>query len=338
MRYATKAAMLAAVLLAVSATPVLSGDQAASDQTTSAAVDKSEAISVSGRVARVDLEGGFYAVDGWRLIGHEAEIVAYLDQEVQVTGKRFTGVSFQMVKAIEVTSIQPASSAVPPDEGWAPPAEVRVNGTSVALNQLPAVMDGALMFPLRDVAEAAGGIATWMPDEGLVQVRMPDRTVTFTPGDAMAELNEDGVFYLTRNLITLANATTTVNGATFIPADGLALLGLQMTQPQPGVIDLTSGVTASPMESGTIREIQDGDRFRILLQGSPMSNGEPSLIWVSISDDTKITAGDQPATTADLAVGQAVEVQLAGPVLESYPAQAGAAAIRVVRGEDGAAE
>lgn len=79
--------------------------------------------------------------------------------------------------------------------------------------------------------------------------------------------------------------------------------------------------------AGTITRIED----RILVEEQPGQENAGNKIWFSLSDATEIliVEGDQqrPASNDDLAVGQQVEVWANGPILESYPAQGGAARI-----------
>ncbi|MGI6129768.1 MAG: stalk domain-containing protein [bacterium] len=87
--------------------------------------------------------------------------------------------------------------------------------------------------------------------------------------------------------------------------------------------------------TGTIKELETDEQVRFLLEGAPMTNGEPLLVWISIMDDTQIvleqTGEDHVGKVSDLQVGQKVAVELAGPMLESYPAQAGAAFVRILK-------
>jgi hypothetical protein len=86
---------------------------------------------------------------------------------------------------------------------------------------------------------------------------------------------------------------------------------------------------------GTIKEIETGEKARFLLEGAPMSNNEPLLVWISIMDDTQIvveqSGKDHAGKAADLKVGQKVNVELTGPMLESYPAQAAGASVRILK-------
>jgi hypothetical protein len=85
--------------------------------------------------------------------------------------------------------------------------------------------------------------------------------------------------------------------------------------------------------AGSIVQVEDGEQTRILLQGGPMSSGEPMLIWLTIDEDTAITWAEsgEEATAADLAVDQAVEAELSGPVMESYPCQGVATKITITK-------
>jgi len=80
--------------------------------------------------------------------------------------------------------------------------------------------------------------------------------------------------------------------------------------------------------TGTIKEIQAGEFTRILVAGEPMSNGDTTLVWVTISPDTKVSAKD--GSVPEFKVGQQVVVLLTGPMLMSYPGQSGASEIIIL--------
>ncbi|HEY3364937.1 MAG TPA: stalk domain-containing protein [Symbiobacteriaceae bacterium] len=216
------------------------------------------------------------------------------------------------------------------------PAAVTVNGTAVAFDQGPAVVDGVLMVPLRFIAEAAGGQVTWEAETRTVHVRMPDRTIMVQIGEAKAEMNQDGVAYFARNLIAMEKAPILLRGRTLISADALtSIFGFGMNPGPDGTLSLimVTGVATSKADLGTIAKVATGDRPRILISGPAMANGEPSLIWAVITDQTRIIVQEagqtHPGTAADLQVGRQVAVRFAGPLLMSYPAQGAAAEIEV---------
>lgn len=94
---------------------------------------------------------------------------------------------------------------------------------------------------------------------------------------------------------------------------------------------------------GVVKQIESGERPRFLLEGGPMSNGEPFLIWLSVNEDTKfciVEASEEngvdveeciEASFSDLEVGQKVRVHIPGPILESYPAQGGASEVLILK-------
>lgn len=90
-----------------------------------------------------------------------------------------------------------------------------------------------------------------------------------------------------------------------------------------------------PSLTGTVKEIEPGEKTRFLLQGAPMSNGEPLLVWITLGENTQIaieqSGKDHAGVVSDLKVGQKVNVELSGPMLESYPAQAAAASVRILK-------
>lgn len=68
-------------------------------------------VTVRGVVEFRELEGGFYAVGGWSLMGDPELFAKHLGQEVMVRGKIFDGVSIRMTKSIEVIEIASETEA-----------------------------------------------------------------------------------------------------------------------------------------------------------------------------------------------------------------------------------
>lgn len=224
------------------------------------------------------------------------------------------------------------------------PSGVTVNGKLLTFDQAPVMIDGMLFLPLRAIAEAAAGTVTWDDGLKLIHVRMPDRTIMLRLGQQAAEMNQDGVYYLTRNMIQMPKAPTVVGGRTMLSADVLAtIFGFQVQAGENGSLSLISPAkpsdpSGSPgsnqTERGTITQVEKrGETTRVLLAGDLMANGERRLTWAAITPDTRITvvqAGQARAgSIADIKVGPQVEVTWAGPLLMTYPAQGAAAEIVV---------
>lgn len=182
-------------------------------------VRDSENMVLEGIVEFKDLEGGFYAVDGIGLIGDEQLFKSLVGQQVIVKGREFTGNSFRMVKQIEVATItQPLVAARTLPDG------VNVAGKKVAFDQMPVLIDGVLMVPVRAVAEAAGATVGWDTRERMVTVTLSDRVAHFWIGKGEAEMNEFGVMYFRQNLIAMKKAPVIQNGRTLISADALTMI------------------------------------------------------------------------------------------------------------------
>jgi hypothetical protein len=327
----------ALMLLVMTVTPAWAATNAVTSMPSEAVVHQAE-LSVTGKLTYVELEGGYYSVNGWALKGEDADFQALIGQEVTVTGVPFDGMSIQMVKTLTVDSIQALLQPVKANRAL--PAAVTVAGRTVAFDQRPVVIDGTLMVPLRFVVESAGGTVSWDGATQAVTVDLPDRVTMFWIGNGSAELNQKGVFYIQRNLLKLSKAPVEQNGRTLIPADALtSILGFEEQAGSAATLALVASansVAAAPVDrneewtiTGTIKQIEQGERTRILVEGAPMANGEGSLTWLAISAETKITLSDAAGTASDLAVGQKVVVTPTGPLLMSYPAQGGAASIQV---------
>ncbi|MDF2628029.1 MAG: hypothetical protein K0R39_1860 [Symbiobacteriaceae bacterium] len=231
--------------------------------------------------------------------------------------------------------------SAPIDLAWLTnlPMGLTVNGQAVTFDQAPVMNDEVLYIPVRFIAEAAGAEVTW--DEGmqLVHIKMPDRTIILRIGKGDAEMHLDGVQYVQRNLVQMAKAPLLLGGRTLVSADALtAVFGFEVQLGAGGALTLTAPAKGSKadvwaVEPGTIKEVQTGERNRILIAGKPMSNGEGSLNWATIKDETVVTVKEGEATRAgtfaDLAVGAEIEVSWTGPMLRSYPGQGTAAEVVV---------
>jgi hypothetical protein len=192
-------------------------------------------ISLEGTLEYSELEGGFYTVGGWGLMGGEEQVYkAMVGQKVLVTGKEFTGISFRMVPQIEVDMVGMDVTAA-----YTEPVSFTVQGKMLKLDQGPVVQDGVLMLPLRAIVEASGGSVEWDEKTQTVLVTMSDRTAAFTIGEAKAEMNENGVYYLVRNMLPMTKAPMLRGGRTLISADAVTqILGLTQRADLDGTIDI----------------------------------------------------------------------------------------------------
>lgn len=227
------------------------------------------------------------------------------------------------------------------------PASVTMSGKTVAFDQAPLIVDGSLMVPLRAIAEAAGGQVDWDAAGQSVAVTLPGFVARMQIGSASARVSTGDNLTLTVNM---AQAPQLVGGRTLISADTLSsVIGMTEAGNQGSIMNLLPGkgpigpvgeqpegqLPVKDIIIGEIEELQSGDHVRFLLKGSPMSSGEPLLVWFSISDETKLVVADNQGhetaiTASELKAGQTGEVELAGPMLLSYPAQAGAAVVKVL--------
>ncbi|MFZ5823699.1 MAG: copper amine oxidase N-terminal domain-containing protein [Bacillota bacterium] len=179
-------------------------------------------LSLEGTIEYTDLEGGFYSIDGWGLMGDEKLFKALEGKRAIIRGKEFDGISIRQSKQIEVSAVM-----LPVAAGNDLPTEITVNGKKLPPGQGPQVIDGVLMIPLRHVVEMAGGKVKWDPKEQAVFVEMADRTASFWIGGSEAEMNEENVRYIQPNMLPMAKAPVIINGRTLISADALtAVLGL----------------------------------------------------------------------------------------------------------------
>lgn len=234
------------------------------------------------------------------------------------------------------------------------PTAILVRNNLLTFDQKPLVQDGTLMVPLRAIVEGAGGTVAWDGETRTVTVRLGDRTAWFVIGAIEAEMNQDNVRYIQRNMIRMAKAPVLAGGRTLVAADALtSVLGLLEQPDAEGRLSLVPAARplpepappAAPAEEqdwllgGTVKEIRynfDGSTA-VLVAGAPMSNGEGSLIWFTLSDSTTITVKEngveRAGTQNDLATSHTlkVDVRPTGPMLMSYPAQGGAAAIVIYK-------
>ncbi|HYF80168.1 MAG TPA: copper amine oxidase N-terminal domain-containing protein [Symbiobacteriaceae bacterium] len=232
----------------------------------------------------------------------------------------------------------------------AEPATILIDSTRITYDQKPILVNGTLMVPLRAIVEGAGGQVTWDGETQTVTARLGDRTAYFVIGQAEAEMNQDNVRYLKRNMIKMTKAPVLEGSRTLVAADALTtVLGLMEQPGAAGALNLVPAakfeapageIPPAPAEEqawievGTIKEtkaIEGG--IRILVAGQAMADGEGSLIWFAVTGETTITIEENgvqtPGTYADLATAQKVAVKPVGPMLMSYPAQGGAAAVTI---------
>jgi hypothetical protein len=222
------------------------------------------------------------------------------------------------------------------------PSKVTVDGKTVTFDQGPVMVDGVLFVPVRAIGEAAGAVVTWDEAIRLTHVRMPERTIMIRFEHQEAEMHEDGVYYLTRNLVPMKRMPLMMGGRTLVSADALTnIFGFQATSQDDGTLALTSpskpaAAPAAPavdVERGSVSRWESDDHKRFLLAGAPMANGEPTLSWVAITDKTKITVweGDQTrgGSVSDITEGAQVAVTWDGMRAMSYPAQGVAAEVVV---------
>jgi len=304
----------------------------------------SELVRITGKLIYQDLEGGFYSVDGYRLIGDENEFAALLNQQVIIVGTPSDEISIFMTKAIEVQEIitipAPEQSIFKEVEAIrSRPERISVDGVIVDLGSVPVTNSGILMLPLRAIAEAAGAKVTWFSNTRTAKVELPDRVVSITLGQVEVEGADEQKVSMARapeiigdRLHVSADALSTVFGLLAMDAgeDELVLVTRhRLEEPGPGPQD---GIDWGSV-SGTIRQIESEGRTRILLEGEAMSNGEPVLMWLTLTEGTRIiwANSDEVASSSDLAVGQTIKATLTGPVLESYPAQGGTNSIVILK-------
>ncbi|HHY75456.1 MAG TPA: copper amine oxidase N-terminal domain-containing protein [Firmicutes bacterium] len=346
-----KVAALAICLAIAVASPVLAeGDLIEIEPIRAEA--PSAKITLRGVLTYTDLEGGFYSVNGWRLVGDQAEFEANLGKVVVVSGIVDNSPSIFMVKAILVSSFEVDPDQSVPDKptfGVFPvpdmaipasrpvPGSIVVNGQVVEFDQGPVASDDVLMIPLRFVVEAAGGQVEWDGENLVVTVRMADRVVRFQIGNPEAQIVDVGMTLT----ITMAKAPELVESRTLVSADALSILGFAENTPEDqgeagDSLELILPVAppAEDMKStlvGVIKEVETGDKVRILVEGEPMMSGEPSLTWVTIFPDTEIFVeenGEMVKTDASVfEAGQTVEVEVEGAIAMSYPALAGASSV-----------
>jgi hypothetical protein len=200
---------------------------------------------VTGTMTHVDIEGGYFAVDGWMLKGDESVFKQYLGKEVQVGGTPYSGITVQMVKSLIVTELNgskvnagdgpviPIILKQPADvpANLPNPSVILVNGREISFDQRPVVVDSTLMLPLRALTEAASAVVTWEAKTQTITVDMSDRTVILQIGQSEAEVNMRGVMYIRRNMIAMSKAPVIMGNRTMISADALSnILGLKASE------------------------------------------------------------------------------------------------------------
>ncbi|MBS3949354.1 MAG: DUF3221 domain-containing protein [Peptococcaceae bacterium] len=297
------------------------------------AVTQGQQLRITGKVQYVELEGGFYAVDGWRLIGDQ-EFMQYLGLPVIVVGTQFDGMSIQMVKAINVKEVflgaletNPVRPVLPPIRAVRDlPASFTVDGGRVTFDQGPLLVDGVVMVPLRAVVTAAGGAIEWIESELTAKVDLNGRTVYFAVGTDASKLEASTGM----EKVSMTRAPQLVAGRVLVSADALSsALGMSEIVNTTGTsLDLSTSQAPDRRTGfiGVVKEIEMGEKPRVLVVGDKMSSGEPSMTWVYVHGDTEIAlycgGVESQGTMDDFSVGQTVEVIITGPMNMSYPALA----------------
>lgn len=202
-------------------------------------------VAVQGRLVWEDLESGFFAVDGWRLVADPEMLRSYLGQYVVVYGTPDDSPSIFMVRALIVRRIHPVHTVSPldprvklkPVDARRPlPDLIAYAGAPVAFDVPPEVVDGILMISLRAVVERAGGSVSWDPERREVGVTLAERRAVFAIGQAEALLAEGDAPPVS---VSLQAAPRIQSGRTLISADALtAVLDLWDQSGDPGVLDL----------------------------------------------------------------------------------------------------
>ena len=198
---------------------------------------ESEQLMLTGTLEYKDVEGGYYAVDGYALVGADETVLAALaGHKVLVQATRDQSPSIFNVERARVTRFLQEVEARP-----AHFMQLTLNGKFVKLDQGAEIIDGVLMLPLRAVVEGLGGKVQWDDAARAVTVEMPDRMAYFWIGQEKAEMNQNNVRYIARNLIAMAKAPVLINSRTMISADAVTqILGLYASPSVDGTLNIVA--------------------------------------------------------------------------------------------------
>ncbi len=142
-----------------------------------------------------------------------------------------------MVKRVQVVKLMREVVAGP--SGF---KQLTFDGKFAKLDQGAEIIDGVLMVPLRAVVEGLGGKVQWDDATRSVTVEMSDRMAYFCVGQEQAEMNQNNVRYIARNMIAMDKAPIIINGRTMISADAITqILGLYGSP----TLDDTSNIVAA---------------------------------------------------------------------------------------------
>jgi hypothetical protein len=112
---------------------------------------------------------------------------------------------------------------------------------------------------------------------------------------------------------------------------GLACAGPGSRSSAPETRDVVT--TEAPSIRGTITQARAD---RILIEEEPLDSSGSAKARVRLTGSTRVLRGSgEAARRRDLRVGQQVSAWFEGPVMESYPVQARASAVRIESEEDG---
>ncbi len=111
----------------------------------------------------------------------------------------------------------------------------------------------------------------------------------------------------------------------------ILVLGACSSQDKAGTEppDYTAGVISVRGEITTRSDNPDGS-VTLLVEGEKQEDTEYDKASVTVTGETAILKNEETASPDALQVGVQIEVEMTGPVAESYPVQGAAAVVRIL--------
>ena len=167
-------------------------------------------FELSGNLTLVtDLGTPHLGLDGWVVLGGEAELKNLVGSSVKLKGSVQMGPSIYMKPVINVIHADAVSLEA------RVPSLISVGGRLPAFAEGPALVEGHLMLPLRAIVEAAGGTVSWDAELRAVVAELDGHSATVTIGSRSAGKGQ------------LAAAPVLLGGHTLVSVEFFDLLGLE---------------------------------------------------------------------------------------------------------------
>jgi len=171
-------------------------------------------VKLKGVVAFNQIEGGFYEIEGYRLIS-PVDFSKYLGQELLVIGKIDDSPSIQMVKAIKVHGFRVLNG----DNEELDPKKIKIfmNGVEVTSDVAPVLKNNRVLIPVRVVTEKLGAHVEWDDVNHTVLISNKYMTIKLVVGSNKALVYHKYDFSGIPEEVMLDQPAEIIDNRTFVP-------------------------------------------------------------------------------------------------------------------------